>query len=121
MRPIPIPLRMAATLVLLAGLVGCAGQASLYSWNGYGDHVYSYLKNEASPEQQILDLEKGIQQANARQQALPPGYYAHLGLMYLNTGRTDQALNAWEHEKKTFPESAQYIDYLANNLKNNKD
>ena len=50
---------------------------------------------------------------------LPPGYQAHLGLLYLNTGRTNQALAAWEQEKKQFPESAPYIDYLVGNLKKN--
>ena len=40
--------------------------------------------------------------------------------MYLNSGRTDQALNAWEHEKRVFPESVPYIDYLISNMKKNK-
>ncbi len=50
---------------------------------------------------------------------LPPGYQAHLGLLYLNAGRTDQALAAWAQEKKQFPESTQYIDYLVSNMKKN--
>lgn len=116
-----LPLRVWAALALVAALTGCAAtQAPLYSWNGYKDHVYSYLKSEASPEEQILAMEKAIQQTSARQQTLPPGFYAHLGLMYLNTGRTDQALNAWNHEKQAFPESTPYIDYLINNMKKNK-
>lgn len=92
----------------------------LYSWNGYSDHVYSYLKHEAAPEAQVLAMEEGIQKAQARSQALPPGYYAHLGLMYLNTGRTDQALDAWAQEKQRFPESAPYIDYLIHNITKSK-
>ena len=116
-----ISLRACAALALVAALTGCASKPqSLYSWNSYSDHVYSYLKSEASPEEQVLSMEKGIQQASASQRTLPPGYYAHLGLMYLNAGRTDQALNAWEHEKRVFPESVPYIDYLINNMKKNK-
>ena len=65
-------------------------------------------------------MEKAIQQTSARQQTLPPGFYAHLGLMYMHSGRTDQALNAWAHEKRVFPESAPYIDYLIHNLQKNK-
>ena len=113
--------RACTALALAAALTGCATKPqTLYSWNSYGDHVYSYLKSEASPEEQILAMEKGIQLASAKQQTLPPGYYVHLGLMYLNTGRSDQALNAWNHEKQVFPESVPYIDYLINNMKKNR-
>lgn len=116
-----ISLHSCAVLVLFAALTGCATKPQpLYSWNGYSDHVYSYLKHDASPEAQVLSMEEGIQKANAAQRMLPPGYYAHLGLMYMNAGRTDQALSAWEHEKRSFPESAPYIDYLINNMKKNK-
>lgn len=116
-----VSLRTCAALVLVAALTGCSTKPqSLYSWNDYPEHVYAYLKHEASPEEQVLAMESGIQKTNAAQRVLPPGYYAHLGLMYMNVGRTDQALNAWEHEKRVFPESAPYIDYLINNLKKNK-
>lgn len=115
------PLRACAALAVVAALTGCAtNHPSLYSWNGYSDHVYRYLKNEASPQEQVLAMEKAIQQTSARQQTLPPGFYAHLGLMYMHSGRTDQALNAWAHEKRVFPESAPYIDYLIHNLQKNK-
>ncbi len=110
-----------AAASLIGLLVGCAAPQPLYSWNGYQTQVYSYLKNEGSSnEEQILLLEKGIEQTAAKNAALPPGYRAHLGMLYLNVGRTDQALAAWEKEKMAFPESAQYIDYLVNNMKKNK-
>lgn len=113
-----IPLASALGLAVL--LSGCAGTAPqpLYSWNGYERQVYSYLRHEgASNEEQILALEKGRAESAARNAALPPGYLAHLGLLYLDTGRTDDALRAWESEKAAFPESVQYIDYLIGNLK----
>ncbi|GGH60912.1 lipoprotein [Comamonas phosphati] len=109
--------------VMFVGLVsGCAApNKGLYSWNSYQTEVYSYLKSDApSVDEQILSLEKGVQQTAAQGAHLPPGYSAHLGLLYLNTGRTDQAIAAWEQEKKEFPESAQYIDYLINNMKKNR-
>jgi len=43
--------------------------------------------------------------------------HAHLGLLYLETGRTAQAVAAWEQEKRLFPESRAYMDFLLNNLK----
>ncbi len=120
MRSTRSTLRIAA-LALAALLAGCAAPQPLYSWNGYQSQVYSHLKNEGgSSEEQILVLEKGILQSAGKSTPLPPGYQAHLGLLYLNTGRTDDALAAWEKEKQAFPESAQYIDYLVGNLKKNR-
>lgn len=111
-----------AALCLLAALAGCAGPKQLYSWNGYQPQVYAHLKSDgkSSPEEQILNLEKGLQEANAKGAKVPPGYHAHLGLLYLNTGRTDQAVAAWNQEKALFPESAKYIDFLINNMKKNR-
>jgi hypothetical protein len=111
-----------AALCLLATLTGCAGPKQLYSWNGYQLQVYAHLKNDgkSSPEEQIIELEKGIQQAAAKGAQVPPGYHAHLGLLYLNTGRTDQALAAWNQEKALFPESTKYIDFLIGNMKKNR-
>lgn len=111
-------IRLAALGLLL---VGCAApQPPLYSWNGYQTQVYNYLRSEtSSAEEQILLLEEGIEKTAAKNAALPPGYQAHLGLLYMNTGRIDQALAAWQKEKQAFPESTQYIDYLINNMKKN--
>ncbi len=111
-----------AALCLLATLAGCAGPKPLYSWNGYQPQVYAYLKNDGkqSPEEQIIALEKGVQLAAAKGVQVPPGYHAHLGLLYINTGRTDQALAAWNQEKALFPESTKYIDFLISNMKKNR-
>ena len=51
---------------------------------------------------------------------VPPGYHAHLGLLYLNAGKTDQALAAWQQEKNLFPESTKYIDFLISNMKKSR-
>ncbi len=114
--------RLAAGFCLFAtiGLTGCAGPKPLYEWNGYQLSVYDHLKGQGkSPEEQILALEAGAQKAAAKGAKLPPGYHAHLGLLYMNVGRTDQAVAAWQQEKAQFPESTQYIDFLLKNMKKN--
>jgi len=116
-----ICIRASFALAVALALAACSSPPkTLYAWDGYNDAVYSYLKNEASPEEQVLAFEKGIQTANAKGLTVPPGYYAHLGLVYLKTGRTEQAINAWEHEKSLFPESQTYIDFLLRNMQKNK-
>ena len=119
----PSTLLLRAAAISLAGLlIGCAAPQPLYSWNGYQTQVYRYLQNTSSSnEEQILALEKGLAQTSAKSALLPPGYRAHLGLLYLNTGRTDDAIAAWEKEKIAFPESSQYIDYLINNMQKKRN
>jgi hypothetical protein len=105
-------------LISAIGLTGCAGPQPLYAWNGYQTQVYAHFKAQGNgPEEQIIALEEGAQKAAAKGAKLPPGYHAHLGLLYLNTGRTDQAVAALNQEKAQFPESTKYIDFLLNNMK----
>lgn len=112
-------MRHGAALCLALLLSGCASPPQpLYHWNGYENQVYRYLRSEGEArELQIQTLEQGQAESAARHSVLPPGYLAHLGLLYLDAGRTDDALRVWESEKAAFPESAQYIDYLIGNLK----
>lgn len=116
-------MRLGAGLCLIAaiGLSGCAApHQTLYAWNGYEPQVYAHFKAQGKgPEEQIIALEAGAQKAAAKGAKLPPGYHAHLGLLYLNAGRTDQAVAALNQEKAQFPESTKYIDFLLNNMKKN--
>lgn len=114
--------RLSASLCVLAaiGIGGCANNQPLYAWGSYQPQVHEHLKAEGKgPEEQLLEMEKGIQTAAAKGAKLPPGYHAHLGLLYLKTGRTDQAVASWNQEKAQFPESTKYIDFLLNNMKKN--
>ena len=113
-------MRLGAGLSLISAiaLTGCAGHQTLYAWNGYEPQVYAHFKAQGKgPEEQIIALEEGAQKAAAKGAKLPPGYHAHLGLLYLNTGRTNQAVAALNQEKAQFPESTKYIDFLLNNMK----
>ncbi len=107
---------------LLAGVLaisGCANKA-LYNWGPYEDQVYAHFKNE-SPEKQIQILEKHAQETAAKGRQLPPGYRAHLGLLYSKVGRDEDFLVALAEEKLAFPESQFYIDSLLNRVKAKKD
>jgi hypothetical protein len=42
----------------------------------------------------------------------PPGYYAHLGMLYAEVGEHGQAVSCFLVEKTRFPESAVFMDYL---------
>jgi len=92
-------------------LTGCATTKTLYGWNDYQPKVYEYFQGN-SVEEQISTLEKNLEQFKARGQLAPPGFHAHLGLLYAQVGRMDQAAQEFNAEKKLFPESAPYMDFL---------
>lgn len=111
----------ALALTAALPMYGCSTPKTLYAWGGYQDSVYQSLKGDGkvSPEQQVQELEAGLQTMASKGSAIPPGYYAHLGLLQLQTGHNDRAAEAWQKEKALFPESARYMDFLLNNMKKN--
>lgn len=84
----------------------------MYQWDGYQQQVYEYLKGTGSPEEQIAKLEESIQKARSKGAALPPGFHAHLGLLYAKVGKQDQLVQELETEKTLFPESVAFMDFL---------
>lgn len=100
-----------ATLAVSCILSGCATTKSLYQWGDYQPQVYNYLRGEA-PEAQIETLERDLEKIKAAGGAVPPGYHAQLGLLYLHAGKDDQMVQQFETEKALFPESAPYMNFL---------
>ncbi|MDO6386453.1 MULTISPECIES: DUF4810 domain-containing protein [Uliginosibacterium] len=119
-------MRIKTTLggLLLAALLagGCATRTpTLYYWGDYQPQLYAYLKNEGSSHpEQILALQKIIEEAKAANKSVPPGFYAHLGLLQINEGKPELARQAFETEKTLFPESAAYMDFLLRKLAGGK-
>ncbi|MFM0696321.1 DUF4810 domain-containing protein [Paraburkholderia graminis] len=101
---------------LSAILSGCAAPPTppLYLWHGYQPQAYEYLKGQTSQRQQIDALGKSLQQINAKGKTPPPGFHAHLGMLYAEVGNSDQAKQQFEAEKQLFPESSAYMDFLLN-------
>ena len=109
-------------LLLAVGLGGCAtAPQSLYNWDQYQPQLYGYFQGEGnSVEQQITALEQNAQEAKGKGQVLPPGFHAHLGLLYARQGHPDKAASAFKTEKSLYPESAAYMDFLLSDKKGNK-
>lgn len=104
----------AALLLCSAVLAGCAGQKTLYQWEGYQTQVHQYFKGD-SPEAQVEALERDLEKIKAKDGMVPPGYHAQLGLLYSGLGKDDQMVQQFQTEKVLFPESAPYMDFLLNN------
>jgi hypothetical protein len=104
-------------LVLMAAamLFGCAPRKPLlYHWGSYEEQVYAMYSDtgKVPVEEQLEHLEKDYQEARASDKPVPPGYHAHMGYLYFQLGKVDQALQSFETEKALFPESATYMDRL---------
>jgi hypothetical protein len=107
-------IRLGVVAVLsLSALAGCATrQQPLYYWGGYQAQIYGHFKGEKGPEEQIQSLEAEREQARAQGRALPPGFQAHLAMLYGKTGRSDRLVENLEAEKTQFPESSAFVDFL---------
>ncbi len=92
-------------------IVACAHQPTMYNWQAYQPQVYSYLKGEDYAEQ-ISALEKNMESARSRGETLPPGFHAHLGMLYLKTGLDARGVEHIQNEKLVFPESVAFMDFM---------
>ena len=114
-------MRQIALTLMLVLLAACASKDNaLYQWDAYQDQVYEGFQIESgntSPDKQLQKLEEEMQKAAAKGKALPPGYQAHMGYLYFQTGQLNKAAAAFEAEKKQFPESTVYMNLVLAKLK----
>lgn len=105
--------RLALSLAAVL-LTACQSTGGLYQWGGYEEQIYAMYSapGKSSPEEQISKLEADGETARAKSRTPPPGHYAHLGYLYFQTGKLDQAVASFETEKVLFPESRPYMDRL---------
>ena len=101
--------------LISVSLVGCAtAPKPLYSWGEFPQQTYLSLSlpEKAMPQDQVLKLEKDVEKAKAKNLAIPPGLYAHLGLQYLNMNDSPRAIQYFELERQVYPESTVLMDRL---------
>lgn len=90
---------------------GCATTTQLYNWGNYQDQVYARFAGNTNPEQQINEMEKTLQ-TNKGSRPAPPGFHAHLGLLYGEAGRIDEMREQFLIEKQLYPEATTFMDFL---------
>ncbi|MFS1701650.1 DUF4810 domain-containing protein [Alteromonas sp. AMM-1] len=99
-------------------LVGCKTTEPLYYYGDYTKAVYSYFKaDEVTLEEQINALQLILSAAEAQNKSVAPGFHAHLGMLYFETGNPTLGVQHLETEKSLFPESTQYVDFLLRSVK----
>ena len=100
-------------------LSGCATQQNtLYQWGSYQPEVYEYLKGDgASYADQINALELDLEKAKSSNRQVPPGYQAHLGMLYAHMGNYDKMAECFAAEKAMYPEATPFMDFLLKSAK----
>ena len=100
-----------AALIIAAFFTGCATPQTLYAWGNYESMLYAFLKGETR-EAQIEAFESDFRAIESEGKSFPPGFYAHMGLLYLDSGNVAGAADCFEKEKALFPEAAPFMDFL---------
>ncbi|GAA0859725.1 DUF4810 domain-containing protein [Aliiglaciecola litoralis] len=99
-------------LVLLMG--GCAANKDMLYWGDYSSTLYDY-KKEPSDETRaahVESLEDIIAKSTQRGTRIPPGVYAELGYMHIETGSTELGAKYLQLEVDTYPESQKFISTI---------
>ncbi|MEM1223408.1 MAG: DUF4810 domain-containing protein [Verrucomicrobiota bacterium] len=104
-------------LAVAAIFSGC-NQTTAYYWGEYEEQVYRMYAapDQATAVAQLEVLELDLQKAAATDKPLAPGFRAHMGFLYYQLGRFDEARNAFETEKAEFPESGKMMDRFIQKL-----
>lgn len=109
--------RLLPVCMALGVLAACVQQPKpMYSWQAYEPTVYAYLKDDgADYAAQAQVLEQNVETARSANVALPPGFRAHLGMLYLKMGEDSKAVEQLQGEKLAFPEGSPFMDFLLRN------
>ena len=106
------------SLMILA-FTGCASTpTSLYQWGSFQEQTYLMYSapGKVAEQDQIVKLESEIEKSKAKGLAVPPGLYAHLGLLYMNGSNFPRASEYLELERQTYPESQVLMNRLLSKL-----
>jgi hypothetical protein len=103
-------------LLAMVLLTGCT--TDLYYWGRYEDVIhYAYAHSDDWDSSGLIRLmEEDRARSLEAEKPLPPGWHAHLGLLYYTDGQPDSALQEFQTEKRQFPESGLFMDRLLGNV-----
>ena len=91
-------------------------QQTLYYWGNNNADVYERLKSDGKPLGEQSDaMEKYFQKTRSENKKEAPGTHAHLGMLLSEAGQDQSAAEHFETEKRLFPESSAFMDFLLKN------
>lgn len=111
-------LKSIIAISLLSALSSCVS-SNKYYWGEYENLIYAQYQEpgKATPDYQIEKMLADMHRAAGQHLPMPPGFYAHLGYQYLQTGKAVEARKYFSAEKRFYPESAVLMDRFISKLK----
>lgn len=110
---------MKRVLILIVPMLVLAGCEStqLYSWGDYEEDLFAYYNEPGQQETILADHVAFLDKIMARGKTPAPGLLAEAGTYYLQAGNTNQALQYYQLEYDTWPESRTLMGSLIENLR----
>ncbi|VVP60530.1 DUF4810 domain-containing protein [Pseudomonas fluorescens] len=103
-------------LLTVMTLPGCKQKPERPPEDSYYPPEHLQYQEDAAQEQ-IEALEADVGDIKAQGGVVPPGYYAQLGLLYFNLGKTEQMRQRLKEEQDPFPESTAFMNDLMSHAK----
>ncbi|MDR6919074.1 hypothetical protein J2X66_005979 [Pseudomonas sp. 3296] len=103
-------------LLMVTALTGCKQKPERPPEDGYYPPAHLQYQEDAAQEQ-IEALEADVEDIKAEGGVVPPGYYAQLGLLYFNLGKTEQNRQRLTAEQDPFSDSTAAMNELMNKAK----
>ncbi|MBR1911607.1 MAG: DUF4810 domain-containing protein [Treponema sp.] len=104
---------LSACVLSLAFCVPAASE-TLYSWYGYQDKSYRYLKkNDAASYKNLVQCyESIIKNQKMGRKTVPPGIYADYGWLLIKNGDKEKGIAMLKKEMELYPESSVFINRI---------
>lgn len=101
-------------LFVLAFNAGCAKHPQMYAWGDYSESLYNLKKeptaeNLANHKKILLEIMEESKEQSLR---VPPGVYCEYGYILLKEGKSAEAMEYFDREQKTYPESTVFVQRL---------
>ncbi|PCI52253.1 MAG: DUF4810 domain-containing protein [Gammaproteobacteria bacterium] len=114
-------MKLVLTLLLFTAILsGCnTTPPPMYMYENYSESFYNLKKvsGDESDAQWQSSLESIIKKSNAKAVRVPPGIYANLGYIQLKANHYSKAIEFFEQEKSTYPESSRFMENLIQKAK----
>lgn len=110
--------RFLVTMMLTASVAGCAVTGgSLYDWGNYEDNLFTYYHDPVSQEVVLARHLEHLARLERLDRPPAPGLLAEAGTLYLVLGDEQKAIDYFQQEHDTWPESQIMMSALITNLK----
>jgi len=106
--------RFIILLAISLSVISCATKKEMYYWGNYSDSLYA-CKKKPGVETLVKHkeaLENIVAESTKREMRIPPGVCAELGYIYAAQNNSKRAIELFNMEKKTYPESTLLMDRL---------